>query len=163
MSRVCTKCGKEFLRTAKFFYKDNQKKDGLRPECKVCSNKVSQVYLNTEVGKLVHNKANAKYKKTTRGKFINWKCYLKSNYNLTVEDYDSLSISQNHLCAICNNPEIVRYKGNLKILCVDHSHSTGKVRGLLCSRCNKAIGLLEDDMTLLLSAIKYLRRTDNGK
>lgn len=157
MSKVCTKCGKEFLRTAKFFYKDKQKKDGLRPECKGCRNRQQKIYRDTEYGILVHKVANAKYKKTGRGKFINWRSMLKRKYNLTVNSYDKLSVTQNNLCAICHNPETVLYKGSLKILCVDHCHTTGKVRGLLCSRCNKAIGLLEDDMSLLLSAVKYLR------
>jgi hypothetical protein len=60
---------------------------------------------------------------------------------------------QNDLCKICIKPNSKRY-GRLS---VDHCHKTNKVRGLLCDKCNMAIGLLYDDITILNNVINYLK------
>ena len=70
-------------------------------------------------------------------------------YGLTEEEYSNMILSQNNICAICN-------KSSHKTLHIDHNHITGKVRGLLCSNCNMAIGLLQDDIESLTRAIEYL-------
>lgn len=62
---------------------------------------------------------------------------------------------QNGLCAICSTPENATPKGTLHL---DHDHKTGFTRGLLCSNCNMGIGQFKDDPTLLLKAIRYLRK-----
>lgn len=61
---------------------------------------------------------------------------IKSRYNMTPEQFDSLLVKQDHRCAIC------RVKPDY-ILSIDHNHKTDKVRGLLCQRCNLAIGFIE--------------------
>ena len=87
-----------------------------------------------------------------------WANKLQYRYGITVEDYESLLKEQDYSCAICKtkNPSSKR-KGSNKFH-VDHCHSTGKVRGLLCNSCNTAIGYLNDDETNLVSALRYLRR-----
>ena len=80
------------------------------------------------------------------------KSRLKTKFGITLEDYDNLHIKHNNSCALCNTPE----SELLTKLCIDHCHTTNKVRGLLCDACNVAIGLLKDDKTLLTKAIKYL-------
>lgn len=82
---------------------------------------------------------------------------LNDLYGMTIEDYDRLAESQNHVCAICGgvNPEHGRYGTQFR-LAVDHNHKTGAVRGLLCNRCNRALGLIKDDPALLKSALDYL-------
>lgn len=66
---------------------------------------------------------------------------------------------QNHLCAICGNPETVKnYKDVVSKLSVDHCHRTGKVRGLLCQNCNKGIGNLKENEDIILKAVEYLRK-----
>ena len=77
----------------------------------------------------------------------------KSKYGLEFEDYTEMLEKQNFTCAICSRPE--RYKGK-KNLAVDHCHKTGAVRGLLCSSCNKALGLLEDNLEFIRNAEEYL-------
>lgn len=74
-------------------------------------------------------------------------------YGLTVEQLGALEVSQDNRCAICRDLPLEGFS-----LCVDHCHITGHVRGLLCIRCNRAIGLLRDDPRLLASAIVYLGR-----
>jgi hypothetical protein len=73
-------------------------------------------------------------------------------YGLTIESYNEMVINQGGVCKIC----LLAPTGRKKNLCVDHCHVTGKVRGLLCDSCNRAIGLLGDDTNLLAKAIEYL-------
>lgn len=75
-------------------------------------------------------------------------------YGLTKEDYDKLLVAQNYKCAICETSRDSLARG----LVVDHDHATGIVRGLLCHRCNKGIGLLKDNTTALHNAVAYLKR-----
>lgn len=78
---------------------------------------------------------------------------LKKNFGLTVQDYNEMSQSQKGVCSICQKKQTAKYT---KYLFVDHDHKTGKVRGLLCDRCNKGIGFFFDDVKLLERAIIYL-------
>ncbi len=65
---------------------------------------------------------------------------------------------QNGGCAICGQPETVRRKGNLIRLAVDHDHRTGKIRELVCGKCNKALGFLDEDENRCRSMIAYIRK-----
>ena len=70
-----------------------------------------------------------------------------------------MSKAQDDKCAICNKPETQRDRRNrVKSLCVDHNHSSGEVRSLLCSNCNTALGLLKEDVSIFEAAINYLKR-----
>ena len=84
--------------------------------------------------------------------------FIKSRYGITKEYYLHLLEKQNGVCAICSKVNVHKNKhGSLnKRLVVDHCHSTGLVRGLLCNRCNIALGGFNDDPTLLKSAILYM-------
>lgn len=73
---------------------------------------------------------------------------LLKSYGLTPEQYASMETSQRGKCAICDH--------EVK-LCVDHDHGSGKVRGLLCRKCNVGIGIFKDSPKLLSRAILYLR------
>jgi hypothetical protein len=86
----------------------------------------------------------------------------KRTYGITVTEYNEILLSQQGVCAICSKPEtsIDHRTKQIRNLAVDHCHSSGKVRGLLCSRCNVAMGQLKDDITVLQSAISYLQRSD---
>jgi len=86
---------------------------------------------------------------------------IKKNYGLTKEQYTALLDSHNNVCAICKRPEQRTTKaGELMALHVDHSHTTGKIRGLLCHSCNSAIGHFEDSIHFLQSAIEYLQKSN---
>jgi hypothetical protein len=81
----------------------------------------------------------------TRDNVLKWK------FGISAAEYDERLQNQNGVCKICSKPN-----PDGKALAVDHCHGYGKVRGLLCSNCNTAIGLLKDDWVLLRKAAKYL-------
>lgn len=92
-----------------------------------------------------------------------WKSKIKKLYNLTESDYSLMFENQNGCCGICLNP--VEYRG--KNTHIDHCHTSGKVRKILCSNCNTAIGLMKDDVEILKKAIEYIEEyqisNDAGK
>lgn len=79
---------------------------------------------------------------------------LLSKYGITEEDYQEMFRSQGGRCAICN----VSAASLRKRLCVEHSHTSGKIRGLCCLRCNSLLGYAEDNPAILSWAIDYLNR-----
>ena len=85
---------------------------------------------------------------------------LKKRYNITLEKYFELFYLQNGLCAICGKPETTVYKNSClqSRLCIDHDHNTKKIRGLLCSKCNTALGHFKDDIEIIEKAILYLKK-----
>jgi hypothetical protein len=80
---------------------------------------------------------------------------LKHRYGISLEHYELLYFQQEGLCAICNKPPELGLRGGK--LFVDHDHDTNVVRGLLCFRCNSALGLLLDNPETALKASEYLR------
>ena len=82
------------------------------------------------------------------------------NYGLTLKAYEDMMDAQEELCAVCKQPEAgVHNRGNTTValsLSVDHDHETGAVRALLCHKCNKALGLFNDNIELLSDALAYL-------
>jgi len=102
---------------------------------------------NPDKVRAASERSNAKWRSS--GKYRTW--YLKRYYNLSTEEYEKLLEQQNNLCGICGK--------NLSEVspCVDHEHETGRVRGLLCRRCNSGIGHFSDDPELIRKAIVYVR------
>ena len=84
-------------------------------------------------------------------------CKFKTLYGITFDDYEAMLKAQNGLCAICGGQCSVK-----KRLSVDHDHTTGAVRGLLCIKCNCAIGYLKDSTDLARKALEYLVNASNG-
>lgn len=85
---------------------------------------------------------------------------IKREFGISIEQYEEMLLAQNGVCAICFKLE-TRFTNEIRnSLAIDHNHTTGKVRGLLCSRCNRGIGVFDDDVGLLLSSVAYLKRHD---
>ncbi len=82
---------------------------------------------------------------------------LRDNYGIPIGTYATMFTDQNGKCGICGTTEPQRI--NAKRLAVDHCHDTGRIRGLLCHRCNSGIGYFNHDQKLLQAAIDYLSRT----
>jgi hypothetical protein len=81
--------------------------------------------------------------------------YLKRKYGITIADYDRMFEQQGGVCAICNEP-----RPEERTLHVDHDHKTGVIRGLLCFRCNNALGDLREEVELFQRAADYLDRDE---
>ena len=82
----------------------------------------------------------------------------RKNFGITLVQYQAMSDNQGGVCATCKRPERRTRGGKVTWMAVDHCHSTGAVRGLLCSSCNQAIGLMKDDPEILRAAADYLDR-----
>jgi hypothetical protein len=87
----------------------------------------------------------------------------KRRYGLASVEYNRMADLQAGLCLICKRPErsLDKTSGQPRSLYVDHCHTTGKIRGLLCTNCNQGIGSFFDSPEILLAAIRYLE--DNSK
>lgn len=81
--------------------------------------------------------------------------WFRKQYGISLKEYDALLKKQGRKCAVCSAKS---GETRIKRLAVDHCHETNVVRGLLCQRCNRAIGLLGDDRAILEKAIVYLSR-----
>jgi len=77
--------------------------------------------------------------------------YRYKKYGITKEEFENIEQNQLGKCSICK-------KSILASGHIDHCHKTGKVRGILCGNCNKALGLLNDNVNFLKNAIKYLKK-----
>lgn len=108
----------------------------------------------------------AKYPERTKEVKQKWKALNKNkirnyglvkNYGITIEEYDAMNLKQKGVCAICKQPETKLNKnGTVHKLAVDHCHKTGKVRGLLCFKCNAAIGFFEKRDIPIIDVELYL-------
>jgi hypothetical protein len=76
---------------------------------------------------------------------------LRREYELNIDDYRALVTHQKNKCAICHVLMILPH--------VDHCHESGFVRGLLCKNCNNGLGMFKDDLTVMLAAVQYLKRS----
>lgn len=93
------------------------------------------------------------WSRTAKGKRTNWIANMRREYGLTVEQFDAMLISQCGRCATCGEPFGPTRQTFEHI---DHCHKTGKVRGLLCPQCNKALGLARDNPMTLFNMYMYL-------
>lgn len=144
----CNACGCE--KEESEFYRNRTKRDGLDTQCKICHLARSKKWQseNPEARK----KASRKWRqKNPEGQ---QRAYYKHEYGISLERYNQMLQEQNEVCAICNQPDP---RHNLS---VDHNHATGKIRGLLCHRCNRCLGMFQDRKDLLAEAIGYLDRSE---
>jgi Recombination endonuclease VII len=115
----------------------------LNGSCRVCRKETSRIY---------YREFNQKAKASIKIWADSHKDQKKDStyqrtYGITLDDYRMMVSQQEGRCRICTE---------YKPLVVDHCHDTGKVRGLLCSQCNRAMGLFGDDPIRLQSAVQYL-------
>jgi hypothetical protein len=160
--KKCRTCGLE--KPLDDFYRASGTKDGHRGECKVCDlERKRQRYLadpETAIARVKRwQQANSdrvnEYHRVRRAKpevkRADRANHLMRKYGITIEQYDELLAQQGGGCAICGReprPDISLH--------LDHDHETGQLRGILCFRCNNALGDLDDDVSLLREAVRYL-------
>lgn len=86
--------------------------------------------------------------------------YIKQTYGISQREYMTMLRNQNEKCAICGKEETAVMNGKRIYLAVDHCHSKGHIRGLLCRQCNVGLGNFQDNLTYLRNAIKYLEGSE---
>jgi len=179
--KFCSKCKEN--KSNKEFGKDKREKDNLSAFCKNCVNekrrnwrkdnpvkakeqdkrgRISNFEQRKEYRKKYH-RINTEQRREYKKKYHPQWCkhnpekvragQLKYKYNLTPDDYEKMLEEQNRMCAICGETERVRSR-----LSIDHDHVTGKVRELVCSRCNTAMGFLDDSSIKTSKMADYLKR-----
>ena len=132
--KVCSLCKIE--KPLGDFHVRSRSKDGLTAQCKQC--RIDLVIAFRQK----HPEKQAKYSRTSN---------LRKNFGLTHAEYEALHDKQNGVCAICEG-----LCSTGRRLAVDHNHMTGEIRGLLCSRCNRGIGLFKEQAKYLLKAAEYV-------
>jgi len=151
MEKECKKCHQ--ILGLDNFIKHKGMKDGLRNACRSCEASYRHEYYKLNKNKICAysrkwHKENPRAVKSSK---------LKQAYGMTVEEYDKMVLDQDNRCKICGS-ENTNNKTQTR-LCVDHCHTTGKIRGLLCDNCNKSLGLMRDDPEVLKKALDYLLET----
>jgi hypothetical protein len=154
-SKVCSEC-LEQLPISSFGVQKNYP-DGLNYRCKNCLTDVRKLKSTDPNVILKRRKAVAKYRAANPDSGVNR--HLFNKFGISLEQYEELFERQGGVCALCKKPETIRRnkKGDGgERLAVDHCHDTGVVRGLLCFKCNTAIGALGDTQESAKRAMNYL-------
>jgi len=139
MTRVCRCCNTE--KSLEEYPKDKRWRNTYKLDCKICYNVKRRSNYNPE-------------QRRDEG--------LKQLYGISRDDLNSMYTHQEGCCAICSAPlSLISGKTKKGKAHVDHCHTTGKVRGLLCTKCNTLLGMAEDNKETLQKAILYLDRSQD--
>jgi DNA-directed RNA polymerase subunit RPC12/RpoP len=154
---ICLACGEQFM--------PNTSMGPMPARCVPCQLARRRVQTNAAAAlwRARHPEANreqcAQYKKAwianPRNRRTKREYEILRQYGITAAQLDEMIQAQGSLCAICHR-EATGASGSGGRLHIDHCHETGKVRGLICGRCNRGIGLLGDDPTVLRAAAAYI-------
>lgn len=148
MNRLCTRCHE--LKPETEFYKATKGQRGLRAVCKKCHNEKSDQWQKQNREQANANARNWRARNPEKVRISALRHYVRKHYGMTLEEYNALT--QNARCAIC------RKKIKPGKHCLDHCHESGRVREVLCGKCNTGLGCFRDDPELLELAAEYLRR-----
>lgn len=153
--KACSKC--KLVKPLEAFSRSNDTKIGRKSQCKECVSADNKEYASRpEVIARMKEKSREHYVRNKADILKRTKQYFyKKQYGMTREQVTELIEQQNNRCAICQKHPSERLAGGARLR-VDHCHTTGKIRGLLCHSCNAALGLFKDDPSLLLKAALYL-------
>jgi hypothetical protein len=158
---TCCKCKKEKEQEEFYLRKRKLANGGTsiypRKDCKECSKNRYESWIKKEDNKKLNKETQKKWAKNNPDRCENAR--LKYRFGITLEDFKLLLDKQNNMCAICKITTEDYAKINKHKFHVDHCHTTGKVRGLLCNNCNVSLGGFKDSKDLLEAAIKYLDET----
>ena len=133
----------------------------MEKECKDCLEvfDISEFYPRPQKGrgtlkvetrcKKCYSNKQREYRRNNKNKYRS--SVLKTLYGITLETYNEMYTKQRGLCEICGKHK--------DVLCVDHCHSTGNVRGLLCKVCNQALGLFKEDPVVIRKGAEYIEKS----
>lgn len=156
--KLCRKCST--LKSLDQFGNDKKKADKLRTHCKSCNSKAYKDWYYSDVDNSRAVSQNWRDTNKQKRKEI-WQDYylqdkaskLKKNYGIEYEDYLLMLEDQNFKCLTCNSDFSKMASRKIHL---DHNHSTGEIRGILCHNCNIALGLLKEDIAVLKRMILYI-------
>lgn len=164
-TKVCYKCGKE-QPVENFYYRSNHTER--RNDCKECVVESSRLWRVAHAERYRQMDKNRHVRSRDKRLEKERNCYKKyphrhrekhliKTFGMTQEEFNKIAATQGNVCAICGRPpaNTTRYNRHLR---VDHAHTTGAIRGLLCNKCNLMLGLVNDSPTVLASAIEYLKK-----
>lgn len=154
----CSKCGEDKSTTD--YYASQKASDKLQTWCKDCQKERGKeygpVWAKANPGK--KSKYSKKYYEQNKDMFRGKSRVGRlKTYGLSVEDYEQILKDQDYSCGICG----IHESEHRTRLHVDHDHTTGEVRGLLCSNCNTSLGGFMDSTSNLEKAIIYLKERNN--
>lgn len=158
-TKTCSRC--QFDKDVDQFDNDSSRKDGRYPYCKECSKaakRTSNAKLKAEnpeewARRRAEYVLRYKERHPERIKETERRVGLKRKYGITLEEYNDILIQQGGCCAICGY--VPHPDQNFP---VDHCHDSGRVRAILCPKCNLGLGNFNEDPDLLEAAAEYLRR-----
>jgi hypothetical protein len=172
INKKCPKCNE--LKAITLFSKNKTNKDGYAYECKGCHAERIKDLRQREPEKFKERakkwrennpsyvagwqKRNKKRTKDTKRKE-----YLKSQYGITPDQYNEMRVLQNYCCVTCGKHEDDCPNAGATALNVDHCHTSGAIRKLLCMSCNIALGKVEDSIVILENLIQYLKDHNETK
>lgn len=150
--KKCSTC-KEVKDALTEFTRDRGRPDGRGPDCRACSagKSAADRAARPDVYKVRRSATYGNNRENGR------KQQLKFKFGITPEQYWEMHAAQGGVCAICGQPETRVRNGRVCDLVVDHDHTTGAIRQLLCSKCNTGIGWFRDDPELLRVAALYVQ------
>lgn len=162
--KACSQC--KAVKPLSAFHRNKSHSTGTVSKCKRCTSAISKLRgygrgtdaykknkqrRTTPEQKAKLHAAKVAFRLSPLGILAGVRHHLRNVYGLSITQYEQMYFNQSGLCSICDNPLI----GNLM---VDHDHLTGKVRGLLCGRCNSGLGHFCDDIDSMCRAQAYLRQ-----
>ncbi len=152
LSKICVSCNR--AKCLSLYPKNGLFKDGLLNKCKLCKSAAAKGYYAKNRVRIA---AHVRYHTSRNKEKVRNRSY-KKRFGITLEQYNLLLARQGGVCAICGEDEVFRANSGSRIkhLAVDHCHESGRIRGLLCGRCNTAIGGFKDDLFLIGRAMEYL-------
>lgn len=166
LTKKCKRCCE--TKPLNLFFKNKNNKDGHAYECKEC---VRMRINAARLAKPEHYKQQSKKWRENNPNYVQqWQArnrkrtkvhkrstYLKSTYGISIDQYEDMRVAQQYRCYICNKHENEIPNAGPTALNVDHCHTTGSIRKLLCMSCNIALGKLNDDVNLLQRCIEYVK------
>jgi hypothetical protein len=150
-TKICSKCQQEKSVSEFSRRKFSSGRVGYKSHCKQCLNAANSIRYADPKEREKRRVIMRAYVKKDYVKHAHRKTMLMRTFGLSLDQYDSIYTKQVGLCPICRLPLPDGYAA-----AVDHDHHTGKVRGLLHTACNSALGFLNDDIQRLRNAVDYL-------
>lgn len=136
--KICTKCKQEKPLSEYSHKRAKNRKPGLQPRCKACASADTKSWRESQDLDKLKDK------------------YLQRTYGVTLQWYQDTLALQNNQCPICSTAFTFHGELNADSPVVDHCHTTGKVRGIICNECNRGLGYFHDNAHALRMAANYL-------